>query len=148
MNKYNQYNEQDTHNLKLVIGLYRSQTNLNRQTQKMLAEHKLTMAQFSVLEALYHLGDMKINDIIEKTLSSSGNITVVIKNLEKDKLIERYPDPKDSRVCMIRLTASGEDMIRSIFPENLKLIENFMKNLSKEEKLELNKLLKKLNGLI
>ena len=102
------YNEIETTNLKLVIGLYRSHTNLNRQTQRVLTEYKLTVAQFGVLEALYHLGDLKINDIIEKTLSTSGNITVVIKNLEKDQMIERYRDTGDSRVCMIRLTKNGE----------------------------------------
>jgi len=146
-NKYNKYNENETTNLKLVIGLYRSYTNLNRQTQKVLTEYALTVAQFGVLEVLYHLGDLKINDIIEKTLSTSGNITVVIKNLEKDQLIERYRDPSDSRVCMIRLNSKGEDLIRSLFPEHLLQLDNTLKNLDNEEKIELMKLLKKLNGI-
>jgi len=147
-NKYAKYNEKETTNLKLVIGLYRSYTNLNRQTQKVLTEYKLTVAQFGVLEALYHVGDLKINDIIEKTLSTSGNITVVIKNLEKDQMIERYRDPKDSRVCMIRLTGTGENLIHTIWPEHLLQIENSMRNLDSEEKKELIKLLKKLNGIV
>jgi len=147
-NKYAKYSEKETTNLKLVIGLYRSYTNLNRQTQKVLTEYKLTVAQFGVLEALYHVGDLKINDIIEKTLSTSGNITVVIKNLEKDQMIERYRDPKDSRVCMIRLTGTGENLIHTILPEHLLQIENTMKNLDSEEKKELIKLLKKLNGIV
>jgi DNA-binding MarR family transcriptional regulator len=146
-NKYNKYNEFETTNLKLVIGLYRSYTNLNRQTQKVLTEYKLTIAQFGVLEALYHLGDLKINDIIEKTLSTSGNITVVIKNLEKDQLIERYRDPSDSRVWMIRLTRTGEELIRTIFPEHLKQLDQTLMNLDQDEKKALMKLLKKLNGI-
>jgi MarR family 2-MHQ and catechol resistance regulon transcriptional repressor len=146
-NKYNDYNENETTNLKLVIGLYRSYSNINRQTQKFLSEHKLTLAQFGVLEALYHLGDLKINDIIEKTLSTSGNITVVIKNLEKDQLIERYRLPSDSRVCMIRLTSEGEDLIRTVFPEHLIQLNQTLKNLDNDEKKTIMKLLKKLNGI-
>jgi DNA-binding MarR family transcriptional regulator len=147
INKYNNYNEIEVTNLKLVIGLYRSYTNLNRQTQKVLTEHKLTIAQFGVLEALYHLGDLKINDIIEKTLSTSGNITVVIKNLEKEHLIERYRDSNDSRIWMICLTKTGEELIKRIFPEHLQQLDQTLENLDQDEKIVLMKLLKKLNGI-
>lgn len=141
------YNEIETTNLKLVIGLYRSYTSLNRQTQQTLVKYKLTIAQFGVLEALYHLGDLKINDIIEKTLSTSGNITVVIKNLEKVRLIERYRDPNDSRVCMIRLTSAGEELIHTIFPSHLLQLDKALKSLDFEEKKALIILLKKLNNI-
>lgn len=146
-NKYEHYNQEETTNLKLVIGLYRSYSEVNKQTQQVLSENKLTIAQFGVLEALYHLGDLKINDIIEKTLSTSGNITVVIKNLEKDHLIERYKDEKDSRICMIRLSATGEKLIQSVFPEHLRQLAYAFRNLDEEEKKQLMLLLKKLNGI-
>lgn len=145
-NKYDKYNESETTNLKLIIGLCRSNMNLNKQTQKSLSEYQLTISQFGVLEALFHLGDLKINDIIEKTLSTSGNITVVIKNLEKDHMIERYKDPNDSRICMIRLTKDGEKIISRIFPKHLHQLDNSLNNLNLDEKKELIKLLKKLNG--
>lgn len=146
-NKYENYNQEETTNLKLVIGLYRSYSEVNKQTQQVLSENKLTIAQFGVLEALYHLGDLKINDIIEKTLSTSGNITVVIKNLEKDHLIERYKDEKDSRICMIRLSDAGEKLIRNVFPEHLRQLAYAFRNLEEEEKKQLMLLLKKLNGI-
>jgi DNA-binding MarR family transcriptional regulator len=146
-NKYDHYNQEETTNLKLVIGLYRSYSEVNKQTQQVLSENKLTLAQFGVLEALYHLGDLKINDIIEKTLSTSGNITVVIKNLEKDHLIERYKDEKDSRVCMIRLSDAGEKLIRTVFPEHLRQLAYAFRNLEEEDKKQLMSLLKKLNGI-
>lgn len=145
-NQYSKYDDQETTNLKLVIGLYRSYNSLNRQTQNLLNNYDLTVSQFGVLEALYHLGDMKINGIIEKTLSTSGNITVVIKNLEKNQLIERYKDPIDSRICMIRLTEEGHNLIEAVFAKHLQVLKDAMKNLNSEEKTELLNLLKKLNG--
>nr|NIP73420.1 MarR family transcriptional regulator [Gammaproteobacteria bacterium]NIR98346.1 MarR family transcriptional regulator [Gammaproteobacteria bacterium]NIV21028.1 MarR family transcriptional regulator [Gammaproteobacteria bacterium] len=43
----------------------------------------LTVSQFGVLEALYHLGPMHQRMIGAKLLKSGGNVTMVIDNLEK-----------------------------------------------------------------
>lgn len=134
-------------NLRVVIGLYRSYLRLNRSTQKFIASYSLTISQFGVLEALYHLGPMKIGDIIDKILSTSGNITVVIKNLEKDGWISRCSDPTDKRVCLIQLTEKGENIIENIFPEHLKDLEKMLTNLDEIDKGELIRLFKKLNGI-
>ena len=141
------YSTQDQLNLKLIVGLYRSQARINRSTQKLLAEFHLTVAQFGVLEALYHLGSMKIGDIIAKTLSTSGNMTVVIKNLEKDGWIERYADPHDGRVSLIQLTEKGTQLIATIFPQHLQDLETVLSKLSSDEKNQLLRLLKKLNSI-
>ncbi len=120
---------------------------MNRRTQRLLSDYHLTIAQFGVMEALYHLGDMKINDIIEKTLSTSGNMTVVIKNLEKDGWIRRYKDAYDGRICMIALEKKGEELIGEIFPKHLEHLAGFFEKLDREEKQQLSQLLKQLNGI-
>ena len=141
------YSPLDQLNLNLIVGLYRSHARINRSSQKLLAEFNLTVAQFGVLEALYHLGSMKIGDIIAKTLSTSGNMTVVIRNLEKDGWIQRCPDPSDGRICLIQLTEKGAQLIATIFPEHLHDVETLLDNLRPEEKQQLLKLLKKLNSI-
>jgi len=139
-------NENDT-NLKLVIGANRTASLLNRGTQSLVGEYGLTVPQFGVLEALYHLGDLKICEIIEKTLSTSGNMTVVIKNLERDGFVERHNSPEDLRVSLISLTSKGTELIEKIFPLHVKALANVMDRLTIEEKAQLQKLLKKLNGV-
>jgi MarR family transcriptional regulator, 2-MHQ and catechol-resistance regulon repressor len=134
-------------NLRLVIGLYRSYSRINRSSQKLMASYQLTVPQFGVLEALYHLGPMKIGDIIARMLSTSGNMTVVVKNLEQDGWICRYSDPSDGRVCLLDLTDKGENLIETIFPEHLKDIRTMLENLDETEKRQLIQLLKKLNGI-
>ena len=111
--KYGQGNQLNLH---LIIGLYRSYARLNRNTQRLLSQYNLTLAQFGVLEVLYHLGPMKIGDVIAKTLSTSGNMTVVIKNLAKENWIRRSVDPADGRVSVIQLTTQGEQLIAAVFP--------------------------------
>lgn len=62
----------------------------------------LTAAQFGVLEILYHKGNLRIGEILEGTLSTGGNMTVVIENLEKTGFVVRYPDPRmEGRVSYV-----------------------------------------------
>jgi DNA-binding MarR family transcriptional regulator len=142
--KYGQVNQLNLH---LIIGLYRSYAKLNRNTQRLLSQHNLTLAQFGVLEVLYHLGPMKIGDVIDKTLSTSGNMTVVIKNLEKENWIRRAVDPADGRVSVIQLTTQGEQLIATVFPQHLNQLNKMMENLNQAEKKQMIQLMKKLNGV-
>ncbi|MBM7562115.1 MarR family winged helix-turn-helix transcriptional regulator [Fusibacter tunisiensis] len=141
------YDEKDTQNLKLVIALSRTHLEFSRQLQVFLNAYKMTAPQFGVLEALYHLGPMRISELISKTLSTSGNMTVVIKNLEKAGWIDRLLDKEDKRAFKIVLTESGRRLIADIFDQHLAFIETFFSNLEEAEKEKLRDLLKKLNGL-
>jgi len=134
-------------NLNVVIGLYRSYFRIHRRTQKLIASYNITMPQFGVMEALYHLGDMNIGEIIDKTLSTSGNMTVVIKNLEQDGWITRHADPTDKRAYLVQLTKRGEELIETIFPEHLTDLDGLLDNLDAKEREHLIYLLKKMNGI-
>lgn len=141
------YGEKNHLNLKLVVALSRTTSMLHRATQSELSPYNLTIAQFGVLEALYHLGDMKICEIIDKTLSTSGNMTVVINNLERDGLVSRYTSPEDRRVTKVSLTEKGAGIIADFFPEHVKHLEEQFSTLTASERQTLLKLLKKLNRL-
>ena len=140
------YGEENSINLKLVIGLARTNTSFSRILQSFLSDYHLTIAQFGVLEALYHLGDLKICELIDKTLSTSGNMTVVIRNLEKEGLVRRDVDEKDKRAYYIALTETGRNLIKPVFEAHLNQLEAFFSNLDAQDKDQLMMLLKKLNG--
>ena len=93
---------------------------------------------------LYHKGDLRICEIIDKVFSTSGNITVVINNLEKDQLVEKYIDPEDKRATLIRITDKGKKKIEEIFPIHLQDLEDHFSSLTTDEKKLLRVLLKKL----
>lgn len=142
------YGKDNTINLKLVIALSRTQTSFGRAVQNFLSPYDLTIAQFGVLEVLYHLGDMKICELIEKTLSTSGNMTVVIRNLEKEGLITRHVNEDDRRAFVIGLTEAGRTLIKPVFEQHLFLLEDVFGRLTQEEKDALLSLLKKMNGIV
>lgn len=141
------YGEANQLNLKLVIGFSRSALNLHRNTQRLVAEYGLTLPQFGVLEALYHLGSLKICEIIDKTLSTSGNMTVVIRNLELEGLVNRFQDPEDKRVFRIEITEKGTAIMADLFPRHLVELAAVMERLDAGEKEELARLMKKMNGI-
>jgi len=125
MKEKKSYGKENDINLKLVIALMRTTTGDNRRMLNFLAHYNLTQAQFGVLEALYHLGDLKICELLEKTLSTSGNMTVVVKNLEKNGLVERIQCTEDKRSYLIHITDEGRALIDEIFPPHLEHLRFF-----------------------
>ena len=104
----------------------------------------LSASQFGVLETLYHLGPMCQTELGTKLLKSGGNITLVIDNLEKRRLVNRDRDPEDRRMIVISLTQAGRQLIASIFPGHVASIVEEIGALTREEQQVLGKLCKKL----
>ena len=133
---------------KVILGLYtRLVRATNVVTEKMhthLREHRLSISQFGVLEALYHLGPLCQKDLGKKILKTSGNITLVIDNLEKRNLVTREKNPEDRRKLIIVLTPKGFELIEKIFPKHSKIATSVFSVLDTEEQMRLGELLKKL----
>src|SRR5271169_1592277 len=104
----------------------------------------LTLTQFAVLEALYHLGPMSLSDIAQKVLTTGGNLTMVVGNLEKQGWVRRQKSPEDRRVQIVVLTVKGKSLIRQIFPRHAAAIAEFVAVLDSEEQGRLGELCRKL----
>lgn len=141
------YGEKNDLNLKTLIALTKCFHSVRKRETTTIREGGLTLPQFAVLEILYHKGDLRICDIIEGTLSTGGNMTVVIDNLAKDGLVGRYPDPEDRRASLISLTEKGVKIMEDIFPRHVENISGIFEILEEDEKKTLVKLLKKLGGV-
>lgn len=106
---------------------------ISTEVHKPLAKHKLTVSQFGVLEALYKLGSMYQRDLAREIVKTTGNITTVIDNLEKNDLVRRERETKDRRYFMVVLTTKGEKLIKKIYPAHAKQIELVMQRLTPAE---------------
>jgi MarR family 2-MHQ and catechol resistance regulon transcriptional repressor len=93
----------------------------------------LTLSQFGVLEALYHLGPKRQGEICAKLLMSGGNITHVVDNLEDHELVRRARSSDDRRVIVVSLTPAGEELIRRILPAHVAAILGQMNILTDAE---------------
>lgn len=148
MNSENEtYGEQSDLNLKTLVILSRCMQSVHKREYKTIKEGGLTVSQFAVLEVLYHKGDLRISEIIDKILSTGGNMTVVIDNLVKENLVERRIDSSDRRVNLISITEKGRKLMSEIFPKHVENINEIFSVLTEEEKKSLTGLLKKLSGV-
>jgi MarR family 2-MHQ and catechol resistance regulon transcriptional repressor len=124
--------------------LMRAAESITARTHRHLSSKGLTISQFGVLEALYHLGPLSQKQIGQKILRSRGNITMIIDNLEKRGLVMRKRDKEDRRVFIIHLTDEGNKLISKIFPPHATKISDEMSILSVAEQEMLGGLCKKL----
>ena len=108
-----------------------------------IKENDLTPTQFSVLEIIYSKGSLKIGQLIEKVLSTSGNMTVVIKNMEKKGLVEKINDKNDKRSFLINLTEKGKKIIEELLPKHIESVEKTFDILTDEDKENLINILRK-----
>lgn len=129
--------------LDTYIKLSRAADAVSSRINAHLHDLNLTISQFGILEALYHLGPLHQNELADKILKTSGNITHVVDNLEKRSLVERKRDTQDRRYVSVHLTDAGHDLIAGFFPQHVaKVVEEFSV-LSAEEMALLAKLSKK-----
>src|SRR3954451_6560148 len=119
--------------LAAYINLLRATNTVSSQAMKSLDAHGLTPSQFAVLEALYHVGPMCLSDLARKILRTSGNLTMVVDNLEKSGMVKRVPSAEDRRYVRAEITDSGRRLIASIFPQHAETITDLMSRLSADE---------------
>jgi MarR family transcriptional regulator, 2-MHQ and catechol-resistance regulon repressor len=130
--------------LDTYIKLTRAAASVMDRTNRHLNDYNLTVSQFGVLEALYHLGTMSQVELARKLLSSTANITTVLQNLEKNGLISRARDPEDQRYVRVSITDSGTALIERILPAHVAGIVEDLSVLTPEEQRTLGRLCRKL----
>lgn len=143
MQKRIQCRDTEAKALNTYVKLMRAAESLTARVHKHLSSVGLTISQFGVLEALYHVGPLSQRDLGQKILRSSGNITLVIDNLEKRGLAKRERNRTDRRFFIVHLTDKGQELIRKIFPPHAALIANEMSVLNATDQKILGDLCKK-----
>jgi MarR family 2-MHQ and catechol resistance regulon transcriptional repressor len=126
------------------IKLARAFSTVNGKAVEHLRQNNITQPQFLVIEALGHLGPLKVGQICEKMLVSGGNMTLVLDNLEKQNLTERTHNKEDRRSLIIQLTKEGKKTFDKVFPAHAEYITELMSPLTSDEQKKLGELLKKL----
>lgn len=121
----------------VYISMSRVINTLRRENNKLILKHNLTLGQFAVMEALYSKGKLSTGEVMEKILSTSGNIPVIVKNLEKEGFITRKQDESDKRRFILDLTDKGKDLMDEIVPENLKFMDELISLWDDDDKEEL-----------
>ncbi|OMF37332.1 MarR family transcriptional regulator [Paenibacillus sp. FSL H8-0548] len=143
MTNENQTQKQND-SLDLFIALSRATQWVNAHADRDIRNNGLNRSEFGVLELLYHKGPQPLQQIGEKVLMSSGNITYVVDKLEKKQMVRRRASTEDRRLIYAELTEQGKQFVEEAFPGHQATIEQAVNGLSPEEQQLASKLLKKL----
>jgi DNA-binding MarR family transcriptional regulator len=79
-----------------------------------LERHDLSESRMGVLWRLRHTDSVTLGDLAEQLDVSPRNITGLVDHLEKDHLVERFPDAEDRRAIRVRLAPAGKQKLSDI----------------------------------
>lgn len=108
------------------------------------ARHGLTLAEFGILEALWHKGPLLLGELGQTILVSSGGITFLVDRLEKRGLVMREECEADRRARYGVLTREGEKLVQRIFPEHQARIRAVLAGLDAPAQAQAAEMLKRL----
>ena len=143
--KFNKLPEDQRQALNVYVKLMRAANLASNRVHRHLIDDNLTVSQFAVLEALYHLGPLCQGELVQKILKSNANLTTVVDSLEKKSLVRRDRSGSDRRRVTVHLTEPGRGLIEKVFPRHAEVVARELAFLSDKEKAELMNLLKRFN---
>ena len=79
-----------------------------------LEHHDLSEGRMGVLWRLRVKDSTTLGDLAESLDVSPRNITGLVDHLERDGLVERFPDPEDRRAIRVRLTPASKQKLSEI----------------------------------
>lgn len=130
--------------LDVFIKLSRATASISRTVHAPLRDHGLTETQFGVLDTLHHAGPLPVSALAEKNLCSQNSLSTVIDTMEKNGLVHRARPKEDRRLVHVSLTPKGQTLYEELWPAHLARIVESTQNLTPDELIQLNQILRKL----
>lgn len=128
----------EKNSLRALTIILRASSSITKMVKQDMDSYGVNPTEFMVLELLYSRGAQAIQVIGKKVLLASSSITYVIDQLEKKDFVQRKQNPKDRRVSLVSLTASGKELMDEIFPQHSKVIQSLFDDLRTEELVKLS----------
>ncbi|MGH9586074.1 MAG: MarR family winged helix-turn-helix transcriptional regulator [Acidobacteriaceae bacterium] len=137
-------NSSDTSGVHLWLVLWKAFRAMEAEAGRSIAGLGLCQSDFGVMEALLHKGPLAVKTLGEKVLLTSGSMTAAIDRLERRGWVVRGDDPGDRRSRIVRLTPDGRKTIQALFRSHERDMERAAEGLTRDERAELVRLLRKL----
>lgn len=129
-----------------VFLLERVSRRFKKYSKKELAAIGVTISseQWVVLKRISEYPGTTQKDIATSTYKDPASITRILDLLQKENLIRRE-DGNDRRSFGIFLTDKGTELVEKVLPTAVKMRAKGLDGISEEEKILLNRLLKKIH---
>jgi len=105
---------------------------------------RCSLLQFETLQYIKEKENLLMNDISRYFFITPSATTFLIDGLVSKNFLVRMPDKNDRRVMRLKLTEKGDDFLDKEIKWKLEKLDEIFSILSKNEKDELEKILKKI----
>jgi DNA-binding MarR family transcriptional regulator/transcriptional regulator with XRE-family HTH domain len=119
-------------------------------TQRVIRPHQLDSSQLAVLVALASAGEdggLSPGDLSALLAQTRSGITRTVKRLERDRLVDRGPNPSDGRAVLLRLTTAGDARMARAMNDLLEQFEAQLDAAPRVDVLGLVRALEQVDGL-
>ena len=104
---------------------------------------EISFPQMTILGVLARHPGSGVKEIAEMLHVTPPTVSVAVRKLTQDGLIERQVDPEDKRAHPLFVTGKGDKIIRRILKRQGEVMEEFLSGLSPQEQQQLVDLLEK-----
>lgn len=129
-----------------LINLKYTVNHLSYKFLQFLKKHDLTEQQYNILRVLRGFrkeGSKSISFLKERMLDKGSDVSRILDKLFAKSLISRKEGTIDRRQKDVEITEKGLELLSEMDEIELK-VDTFLKNLTKKEVIELNRLLDKI----
>jgi DNA-binding MarR family transcriptional regulator len=101
----------------LLFAMLRVQSSLERRSEVFFQPFGLTASKFNILNLLFiNQGRMDQAKLVDQLLVGKSSISIVLKRMVRDNLIQREAYPEDKRQTVLVITDKGATLWRTIAP--------------------------------
>ncbi|ARK32721.1 MarR family winged helix-turn-helix transcriptional regulator [Halalkalibacter krulwichiae] len=129
----------------ISIKLHRTDLYLTSLIKAKLEPFNLAPEQNLIMMLLWEKDGLTQNYLVEKLDKDKTNIARMASSLEKKGFVKRIHCPNDRRSIRLYLTPCGEKLGEQVLPITEQFNETVCKGFSREELLQLERLLEKMN---
>ena len=124
----------DTTAVSLWLVMMKAYRSMQIYVERTLVNMDMGLSDFMILEALLHKGPMRMSQIGAKVLLAAPSMTAAVDRLERMSLVVRSGAAEDRRVRTVELTPEGRKLIRKIFAQHERDLEDVMSAIDPEER--------------
>ncbi|WP_210490862.1 MarR family winged helix-turn-helix transcriptional regulator [Microvirga antarctica] len=114
--------------------------------QTVMSDYNLTPTQHAALATLLKHGELSQNQLGRLTAMDPSTISMVVRKLMKDGLVQGAPSSTDQRLSILSLTKKGIRFTMPLLELSLQAADLFLSPLTARERVTFARLVKKLAG--
>jgi DNA-binding MarR family transcriptional regulator len=118
-----------------------------RETNE-LCKGKITIPQFLILDFLHREGESTMTKLAHLMRVTTAAMTGIVDRLVRDRYVVRAFDPNDRRIIKVKLTTSGNTLVRNITEQKHKMIIRIFGKISMQDRQEYLRILMQIKDIL